>query len=171
MEGEIRNRVAESSLITFDLERYYDTAPRVVVDIKDQLFQGLALREKDFRQYVKDTDWSEYSGKNVAITCSADAIVPTWAYMLLSSVLEPHARHLVFGDLAQLENSLFQEALSKINLEEFQGEKVIIKGCGRFPVPDFAYVEITRKLKPVVSSLMYGEACSAVPIYKKPKED
>ena len=169
MEGEIRNRVAESSLITFDLEEYYNQSPRVILDIKDQLYQGMVLREKDFREYVKQTDWSEYSGKNVSIICSVDAIVPTWAYMLLSSAMEPHALHIVFGDLSQLENSLFQNALKQIDLEDFRGEKVIIKGCGRYPVPEFAYVEITRLLMPVVSSLMYGEACSAVPIYKKPK--
>ena len=169
MEGEIINRVAESTLVTFDLEEYYDQGPREVLDIKDQLFQGLLLREKDFREYVKETDWSTYEGKNVAISCSSDAIVPTWAYMLLSSVLEPYARHFVFGDLAHLENSLFQKSLARIDTEKYREEKVIIKGCGRYPVPEFAYVEISRLLKPIVASLMYGEACSAVPIYKKPK--
>lgn len=169
MQGEIRNKVAESSLITFDLEEYYDQSPRALFDIKDNLYQELVLKEKDFREFVKVNDWSKYKGQHVAIHCSVDAIVPTWAFMLLSAVIEPHAKSVVFGDLSHLENSLFQEALAKIDLKKFEEEKVIIKGCGRFPVPEFAYVEITRLLKPMVSSLMYGEACSAVPIYKKPK--
>lgn len=170
-QGEIRNRVAESALITFDLEKYYDQAQRVQVDIKDQLFNGFVLREKEFREYVKNNDWSVYSNKHVAIHCSVDAIVPTWAYMLLVSVIEPVAKSVVFGDLGHLENHLFQQALSKIDLQHFVDQKVIIKGCGHFPVPEYAFVEITRLLKPVVSSLMYGEACSAVPIYKKPKSN
>lgn len=170
MTGEIKNKVAESAIINFDLEQYYDQAPRIVIDIKDQLFNGLVLREKDFREFVKTTDWSIYSKKNVAIHCSVDAIIPTWAYMLLSSVLQPVAKNVVFGDASHLENFLFQRALEVIDLDEYKDGKVIIKGCGRFPVPEFAYVEITRLLLPVVSSLMYGEACSAVPIYKKPKK-
>lgn len=169
MEGEIVNRVAESALINFDLEEYYDQSPRVQIDIKDQLLNELVLREKDFRAFVKAHDWAAYQKKNVAVYCSADAIVPTWAYMLLSSALEPFAKNLVFGDLSHLENHLFQQALAKIDLAEYRDQKVIIKGCGRFPVPEYAFVEITRLLSPLVSSLMYGEACSAVPIYKKPK--
>lgn len=169
MEGEIVNRVAQSTLINFDLEKYYDQSPRVQIDIKDQLFNELVLREKDFRAFVKEHNWEDYQNKNVAVYCSVDAIVPTWAYMLLSSALEPYAKNLVFGDLSHLENHLFQQALSKIDLDEFRDQKVIIKGCGKFPVPEYAYVEITRLLSPIVSSLMYGEACSAVPIYKKPK--
>jgi len=170
MTGEIKNKVAESSIINFDLEEYYDQSPRVVIDIKDQLFNGLVLREKDFRDFVKSTDWSVYANKNVAIHCSIDAIIPTWAYMLLSSVLQPVAKNVVFGDVSHLENFLFQKALDTVDLDSYKDGKVIIKGCGRFPVPEFAYVEITRLLLPVVSSLMYGEACSAVPIYKKPKK-
>ncbi|UXP33913.1 DUF2480 family protein [Reichenbachiella agarivorans] len=169
MEGEIINKVAESSLINFDLEKYYDQSPRVQFDIKDNLFNELVLKEKDFREFVKTHDWAQYAGKHVAIFCSVDAIVPTWAYMLLSSVLEPVAKTVVFGDLSHLENYLFQSALNRVNLEDFRDGKVIIKGCGRFPVPEFAYVEITKLLRPVVASLMYGEACSAVPIYKRPK--
>ncbi len=169
MQGEIRNKVAESSLITFDLEKYYDKSPRVQFDIRDNLFQQLVLKEKDFREFVSQNDWSAFQGKNVAVYCSVDAIVPTWAYMLLASALGPFAKNIVFGDMSHLENFLFQQALTKIDLDEFRDQKVIIKGCGRFPVPEFAYVEITRLLKPVVASLMYGEACSAVPIYKKPK--
>ncbi|MFY0627962.1 MAG: DUF2480 family protein [Reichenbachiella sp.] len=170
MQGEIRNKVAESALITFDLEQYYDQSPRVILDIKENLFQEMILREKDFREFVRNNDWSKYDGKNVAIQCSVDAIIPTWAYMLLSSVLESHAKNIAYGELSHLENLLFQQALQKVDLGDYQDQKVIIKGCGNYPVPEYAYVEITRLLKPVVSSLMYGEACSAVPIYKKPKQ-
>jgi hypothetical protein len=170
MEGEIRNKVAESTLITFDLEEYYEMGERVVFDIKDHLYQGLALREKEFRIFVKENDWSQYKDKNVAIICSADAIVPTWAYMLLVTSLSPFIKHTVYGDLDYLENYMFQKALSKIDLEVYKGEKIIIKGCGRYPVPEFAYVEITNLLNPIVSSLMYGEACSAVPVYKMSKK-
>lgn len=169
MEGEIVNRVAQSSLIDFDLERYYDHSARVQIDIKDQLYNGLVLKEKDFRDFVKANDWSAYKGKSVAVYCSEDAIIPTWAYMLITSALAPYVKNLVFGDLTHLENHLFQQALSKIDINEFKDQKVIIKGCGNYPVPAYAYVEISRLLLPVVSSLMYGEACSAVPIYKKPK--
>jgi hypothetical protein len=170
-QGEIENRVANSGLINFDLEQYYDKAERVVYDIKDNLFNGFVLKEKDFRAFVKEKDWSEFEGKNVAITCSADAIVPTWAYMLLVTAMEPFARRVMFGTLAQLEQYLFQQALAAIDLSEFEGQRVIVKGCGRYPVPAFAYVEITRLLKPVAKSIMYGEACSAVPVYKAPKKD
>lgn len=169
MSEEIINRVAKSSLITFDLEEYYDQSPRVQIDIKDNLYQGFVLKEKEFRTFVKDNDWAQYAGKNVAIHCSTDAIVPTWAYMLLTTALASHAKNVVFGDLTHLENSLFQKSLQKIDLEKLKGSKVIIKGCGRLPVPPYAYVEITRILKPIVSSLMYGEACSAVPLYKQSK--
>lgn len=170
MKGEIVNKIAESTIINFDLEEYYDQSPRAIIDIKDQLFNGLVLREKDFREFVKSTDWSVYKNKNVSIHCSVDAIIPTWAYMLLSSVLQPVAKNVVFGDASHLENALFQKALEAVDLDTYRDGKVIIKGCGTFPVPNFAYVEITRLLLPVVASLMYGEACSAVPIYKKPRK-
>ncbi|MFY0653636.1 MAG: DUF2480 family protein [Cyclobacteriaceae bacterium] len=169
MEGEIINRVANSALVNFDLEDYYDKDERVIYDIKDNLFNGFVLKEKDFREFVKNNDWSIYQDKNVGIVCSADAIVPTWAFMLLVSAIEPFSKNVIFGSPENLEQFLFQKALSKINLEEFKDERVIIKGCGRYPVPEFAYVEITRLLKPVVKSLMYGEACSAVPVYKAKK--
>jgi hypothetical protein len=166
MEGDIVNRVANSSLITFNLEDYYDKNERVTYDIKDNLFNGFVLREKDFRAFVKENNWSKYQDKNMAIICSSDAIVPTWAYMLLVSAIEPFAKNVIFGSLDKLEQFLFQKALAQIELTEFEGERVIIKGCGKYPVPEFAYVEITRLLKPVAKSIMYGEACSAVPVYK-----
>ena len=169
MEGEILNRVANSSLTNFDLEDYYDKGERVVYDIKQNLFNGFVLKEKDFREFVKENDWSVYQDKNVAIICSTDAIVPTWAYMLLVSALDSFAKNVIYGSLEKLEQYLFQDALSKIDLNQFEDARVIIKGCGRYPVPEFAYVEITRLLKPVVKSIMYGEACSAVPVFKAPK--
>lgn len=170
MQGEIINRVANSSLKEINLEDYYDRHERVIYDIKENLFQGFVLKEKEFRTFVKENDWSTYQDKNVAIICSTDAIVPTWAYMLLVSSIEPYANAVVFGSLENLEQYLFQRALTKLDLSELQDAKVMIKGCGNYPVPEFAYVEVTRLLKTVVSSLMYGEACSAVPVYKKPKK-
>ncbi|WP_205503422.1 DUF2480 family protein [Rufibacter psychrotolerans] len=167
---EFVNRVANSGLVTLNLEEYLHPGERMVYDIKDNLFHGLMLREKDFRAFVKEHDWSQYAGKNVAIICSTDAIVPTWAYMLLATKLQPFVNRYVFGDLDALEQALLQDAISKINPEEYHDAKVVIKGCGQIPVPTFAYVEIMQKLLPVVSSIMYGEPCSTVPIYKKPKE-
>ncbi|MEM9829682.1 MAG: DUF2480 family protein [Bacteroidota bacterium] len=169
-DTEIINRVARSPLVSFDLEDYYPQGERLVYDIKDNLFQEMILREKDFRAFVKQHDWSQYQDKYIALTCSVDAIVPTWAYMLLTTRLEPYARRVIFGSLEMLESTLFQEVLSRIDLTEFQDKKVVIKGCGNLPVPDFAYVEITRLLRPHVSSIMYGEPCSTVPLYKKPKK-
>jgi len=165
--GEIENRVTKSALVTFDLEDYYHSGERDLFDLKDLLFQGLILKEKDFREFVKNHDWSRFEGKNVAVTCTADAIVPTWAYMLVASKLEPYAQKVVYGNLDALEQALFQEALSMIDLSDFKDAKVIVKGCSKYPVPEYAYVEITRLLRPVVSSLMYGEPCSTVPLYKK----
>lgn len=166
---EIVNRVANSALISFDLEDIYPQGERVIYDLKENLYEGLILREKDFRAFVKEHDWSQYQGKNVAITCSADAIVPTWAYMLLTIHLEPFAQHIIFGSLEELENALFQKALAQINVEDFRDRKVVVKGCGDLPVPTFAYTEITRLLRPVARSIMYGEPCSTVPLYKQPK--
>ncbi|WGQ07563.1 DUF2480 family protein [Pedobacter gandavensis] len=161
------NKVAASGLITFNLEEYYHTGERVVYDIKDNLFHGLMLREKDFREFIKTHDWASYTGKNIAIICSADAIVPTWAYMLLANKLKPYANEVVFGSLETLESVLFTKALAKIDLNAFAGERVVVKGCADIDVPISAYVEITSLLTPVVKSIMYGEPCSTVPIYKR----
>ena len=161
--------MAKSALITFDLEEYYDKGDRVVYDIAENLFQGLILREKDFREFVKEKDWAEYTGKNVAIICSVDAIVPTWAYMLLTTKMEPYANLIVYGGLDVLEYALYQRALAKVDVEAFLDKPVVIKGCGDLPVPDSAYVEITRLIRPVAKSIMYGEPCSTVPLYKKPR--
>lgn len=167
IQENIVNKVASSGLITLDLEAYYDQAERVVYDIKDNLFHGLILREKDFRDFIKTHDWSQYTGKNVAITCSADAIVPTWAYMLLSNRLSPYVNELVFGSLETLEAILLSKALAKIDFNTFANERVVVKGCADIDIPVFAYVEITRQLSKVAKSIMYGEPCSTVPIYKR----
>lgn len=169
-EGEIINRVANSPLVTFNLEDHYPQGERVVYDIKDNLFQEMILKEKDFRTFVKEHDWSQYEGKYVALTCSVDAIVPTWAYMLLVTKLEPYAKMVVFGNLETLEAVLFKEALSQVELEEFRDAKVVVKGCGDLPVPVYAYTEITRLLRPYSATIMFGEPCSTVPLYKKPKQ-
>lgn len=166
-EDIIINKVANSGLITLDLEQYYHSGERVVYDIAGNLFHGLILKEKDFREFLKQHDWRQYQDKNVAIICSADAIVPTWAYMLLAAQLESYAHLFVFGNLEMLESVIFQQALSKINIDEYKDNRVVIKGCSNVPVPVYAYVEIVRLLKPHVRSIMYGEPCSTVPVYKK----
>ncbi|MFD2783905.1 DUF2480 family protein [Hymenobacter rubripertinctus] len=163
------NRVAQSALVTLNLEEFIHPGERVEYDIKDNLFHGLMLREKDFRAFVKDHDWSQYDGKNVAIICSADAIVPTWAYMVLAGKLQGHAHRYVFGSLDALEQDLFHEAIAALNPEDYHDAKLVVKGCGEKPVPTYAYVAIMQKLLPVASSIMYGEPCSTVPLYKRPK--
>jgi hypothetical protein len=161
------NKVAASGLVTLNLEEYYSKGERLVYDIKENLFHGLILREKDFREFIKTHDWSQYQHKNIAIICSADAIVPTWAYMLLANRMKPFANEVVFGGLEVLESVLFTKALAKIDVNTFVNERVVIKGCGDIAVPVSAYVELTNLLTPVVKSIMYGEPCSTVPVYKR----
>lgn len=171
MSGEeIINRVTNSGLITIDLEDLYHPGERVELDIKEQLFQGMALRENDFREYISNTDWSLYKDQNVAISCSVDAIIPTWAYMLLTSSLEPFTNKVVFGSLQNLEQALYQGEIEKIDLEELKDQRIVIKGCSNKPVPTFAYTALTEKLRPIARSIMYGEPCSTVPIFKKPRK-
>src|SRR6478609_6131955 len=164
---EIVNRVSNSQLITFDLEEFYTPGDRVLFDMKDFLFQGLILKEKEFRESIKAHDWSQYSQKNVAIVCSADAIIPTWAFMLLSIALQPYANRVVFGNLLELESQLFYDALSKVEWENYRDKKMIIKGCSKVEVPLSAYVEATNRLRSIASSIMFGEPCSTVPLFKK----
>jgi hypothetical protein len=169
MENEITNKVASSGIVTIDLEEFYIKGERILFDIKPYLFQELILREKDFREFIKTNDWSIYKDKLVALTCTADAIVPTWAYMLLTLALEPFAQKIVFGNLHELETILFAEKLALLNPLDYKDARVVIKGCGDIDIPKNAYVQLTSLLKPVVKSIMYGEPCSTVPLYKAPK--
>ncbi len=169
MSNEIVNRVAGSSIISFDLETLYPIGERVTFDIKDNLYQETILREKEFRVFIKEHNWEAYQSKNVAITCSVDAIVPTWAFMLIASKLTPFANHFTFGTQAELEKELFSMALDKLDLAQYQDAKVVVKGCSGNAIPTLAYVELVRILQPVVASLMFGEPCSTVPVYKRPK--
>lgn len=164
---EIRNKVAESALITFNLEDLYQVGPRKTFDLKDFLYEGLILREKDYRQQLKDFDWSEYQDAFVNIECTADAIVPQWACMLAATYLQPVAKRAVMGTSETLETVLYQEALSNLDLMQFKDERVIVKGCSKHPVPTSAFVEFVSKLTPIAKSVMYGEACSTVPLFKR----
>ena len=161
------NKVAESGLISLDLETWYPKGDVAVFDMKDHLFMGLILKEKDFREALKNLDWSVYAGKNVALTCTADAIIPVWAWMLVATYLQPVAKEIVMGDEKELHKQLFLKNLSSINISEYTDKRVVIKGCGETPIGDFVYMEITKLLRPVVKSIMYGEPCSTVPVYKK----
>lgn len=167
VEDLIINKVAQSGLVTLNLEDYYHTGERVVYDLKDNLFMGLILKEKDFRDFLKENDWSIYQGKNVAITCTEDAIVPTWAYMLLAIYLEPYANMVVFGSVEDLEKKLYEQSLNSLDLSMYKDARVVVKGCSDNSIPTYVYVELTRILKPLVKSLMFGEPCSTVPLYKQ----
>ncbi len=163
------NKVAESGLITIDLETYYPRDNTAVFDMKDYLFMGMILKEKDFREALKNIDWSLYRDKNIALTCSADAIIPVWAWMLAATYLQPVAKEIVMGDEKELHKNIFLKNISAINVSEFADKKVVIKGCGETPIGDYVYMEITKLLRPVAKSIMYGEPCSTVPVYKKPQ--
>lgn len=167
MKDEIINRVANSKLITIDLEDYYPKGKRVFFDIKDWLFEGFVLREKDFRIKVSEYDWSQYQDSYLALTCSSDAIIPGWAYMLLSIQLEPFAKKIVIGTLDNLETSIYQDIINNLDISDFKDKPIIIKGCSNKPVPQNAYIMLSNKLKPLAKSIMYGEACSSVPLFKK----
>ena len=167
MEEEIVNKVASSGLIHIDLEDFYPAGRRMTIDLTDVLFQGLILREKDLREWLKTHHWEQYRDAYVAVFCSTDAIIPVWAYMLLAASLEGIAKKSVLGSLNDLETSLYQEVIQNMDILPFIDQRVIIKGCGNLPVPESAYVMLTEKLKPVVKSIMYGEACSTVPVFKQ----
>ncbi|MGK0255333.1 MAG: hypothetical protein ACI9OE_002862 [Mariniflexile sp.] len=166
MSDEIINRVANSKLITLNLEDYYPIGKRVLFDIKDWLFEGFVLREKDFRNQVAEYDWSQYQDNYVALTCSSDAIIPGWAYMFLSIQLEPFAKHIIIGDLESLETAIYQDIIKNLDVSAYTDAPIIIKGCSKKPVPQNAYIMLANKLKPIAKSIMYGEACSSVPLYK-----
>lgn len=167
MEEEIVNKVAQSSLVTLNLERFYPEGETAVFDLKDYLFMELILKEKDYRESLKNLDWSIYKNKNVCVTCTADAIIPVWAYMLAVSYLEPIARDVILGKEEFLHEVLFLKNIWKMNAKEFEGKRVVVKGCGEKKIPDAIYAEITKILRPVAKSIMYGEPCSTVPVYKQ----
>ncbi len=167
MDEVMTNKVSESGILTVDLEEYYPKDETIVFDLKDYLFMGLILKEKDFREALKNLDLTPYINKNVALTCTADAIIPMWAYMLVSSYLQPVAKNVVFGNADFLHQTLFLKNIATINPENYTDKRVVIKGCGDLHVSENAYVAITQLLRPVAKSIMYGEPCSTVPIYKK----
>lgn len=167
MADEILNRVAQSKLITFNLEDYYPEGERILVDIKDWLHEGLVLREKEFRGYVEGHSWEDYQDAYVAVHCSTDAIIPAWAYMLITTRLQPYVRKVVAGSLEDLETALFQIILESLDSSFYIGESVIIKGCSKKPVPLNAYILAAAKLGAVAKNIMYGEACSFVPLSRK----
>lgn len=166
MSDVIINKVAGSGIITIDLETFFPKAEIVVFDIKDYLFRGLILKEKEFREALKHTDWEQYNGKYIALTNTADAIIPMWAYMLVVSYLQPQAKDIVFGSEKDLVQTLMLNNISNINEDDYADKRIVIKGCGDVVLPEAAYAAITKKLRPVVKSLMYGEPCSTVPVYK-----
>ena len=167
MAEEIINRVSNSVLVTIDLEDYYPKGERILFDIKDWLLEGLVLREKDFRNQVAEYNWAQYQDAYLALTCSTDAIIPGWAYMLISIQLESVTKKTIIGNLEALEASIYQDVLNNLDISEFTDKPIIIKGCSKKPVPQNAYIMLASKLKPIAKSIMYGEACSSVPLFKK----
>lgn len=167
MADEIINRVANSKLKVIDLEDYYPNGKRVLFDIKDWLLEGYVLREKDFRIYVAEHDWSQYQDCYVALHCSTDAIVPDWAYMLISLELQEYSKLTVIGSLSELESILYTTIISELDLSIFKDFPIIIKGCSHKPVPANALVLLSQRLKPIAKSIMFGEACSSVPLFKR----
>lgn len=167
IQEKIINKVAKSGLITIDLASYVTTKNIVSYDIAQNLFHGLILKEKDFRAFVKEHDWSQYENKNVAITCSTDAIVPTWAYMILANQMSPYAKSIHFGTEDEVKDRLLLEAIDKIDYSKYEDQRVVVKGCGDIHIPEAAFVLFTSKLSSVAKSIMYGEPCSTVPVFKR----
>ncbi|WP_228852783.1 DUF2480 family protein [Aegicerativicinus sediminis] len=167
MADTIVNRVALSKLMVLDLEDYYVDGPRHIFDLKDWLYEGLVLREKDFREGLNNHDWEQYRDSFVAITCSTDAIIPIWAYALVSTYLNPIAKLVIEGDEESLETAIYNPLISNMDMEPYRDKPVIVKGCSHKPVPKNAYLQIVNKLQSVAKSIMYGEACSSVPLYKR----
>ena len=166
---EIVNKVANSVLEVFDLEDYYPSGIRTQLDISQWLLDGFLIKEKDFREVLKNHDWSQYQNHFVAIHCSTDAIIPAWASILVTVYLSPFAKKVVVGNFIDLETSLYHEILSTLDYSKYQDKPIILKGCSKKPVPESAYIMAIQKLQPFAKSIMYGEACSAVPLYKKNK--
>jgi hypothetical protein len=168
MSDAIVNKVAQSGLITLNLEDFLPQGEFTVFDLKDYLFMGLILKEKDFREALKGLDWSQYKDKNVAITCTADAIIPLWAYMLVTTYLQPVAGDVYVGTTEEMQKHLFLENIAAIDPSAYTDQRIVVKGCGDVPVGAFAYAGLTKHLLPHVKSIMYGEPCSTVPVYKAP---
>ena len=166
---EIINKVANSSLEVFDLEDYYPSGIRTQIDISQWLYEGFLLKEKDFREALKNHDWSQYQNHLVAIHCSTDAILPAWASILVTTYVSVFAKKVVLGTINDLETALYQEILSKIDYTQYQDKPIILKGCSKKPVPESAYIIAIQELQKFAKSVMYGEACSAVPLFKKAK--
>lgn len=164
------NRVASSGLITINLEDFFPEEELAIFDLKDYLFMEMILKEKDFRASLKEHDWTQYQGKNMAVYCSADAIIPVWAYMLVAANAAPYAAMIFQGDADTFYKVAFQKALDGIDGSDYDEKRVVIKGCSNKPVPPSAYMELTRKLQPYVQSMMYGEPCSTVPVFKRPRK-
>ncbi len=167
MSEEIVNRVANSKLTTFNLEDFYQKGERVAFDISSWLLEGIVLRESEFREKANKHDWSQYQDKFVALFCSTEAIVPGWAFLLLSLHLAPYTKKVTVGSLEELESILFAELLKDLDVSDYQDRLIIIKGCAHKPIPQNAYVLLAQKLQPIAKSIMYGEACSSVPLFKK----
>lgn len=163
----IVNRVEASGLVTIDLEDFYPKETINVFDLKDYLFRGLIIKEKEFREALKNTNWNEYENANVAVTCSTDAIIPVWAYMLVTTYLQPVAKTIVLGKKEKLIETILLNNIGSINTEEYIDKRAVIKGCGDVQIPESAYLKITNILLPYVKSIMYGEPCSTVPVFKR----
>jgi hypothetical protein len=163
----IMNRVEASGLVTIDLEGFYPKEPFKIFDLKDYLFRGLIIREKEYREALKNTNWSEYENKNVAVLCSVDAIIPVWAYMLVATYLQPIAKNIVLGNEEKLMETTLLNNITNIDPQDYAGKRVVIKGCGDVKIPESAYLKITALLLPYAKSIMYGEPCSTVPVYKR----
>lgn len=164
--SEIVNKVANSGIVSIDLEEFYQEGERILFDLKPFLFQELILKEKEFRESIKQYDWEKFKGKYIGIICSADAIVPTWAFMLVALALQPYAKKVFFGNLSDIELLLFAEKLNAIDPQHYQNARVVIKGCADKPVPLNAFIQLSNLLQPYAKSIMYGEPCSTVPLYK-----
>jgi hypothetical protein len=165
--NEIVNRVSQSGLVTIDLEDFFPKEEHAVFDLKDFLFMGLILKEKDFREALKNHNWEQYQNKHVSITCSADAIIPAWAYMLITTYLQPIAAGIFVGTGEEMQKQLLLDRIRNLNQADYNDQRIVIKGCGDLNIEPFAYAAITNKLLPVAKSIMYGEPCSTVPVYKK----
>lgn len=167
MNNEITNKVTESGIVTIDLVEFYPKEKIKIFDLKEFLFMELILKEKDYRVALQNLNWEVYKNTNVFITCTTDAIIPVWAFMLASVYLQPIANNIVFGDEKKLIETILVKNINRIDINNYTDKRVVIKGCGEIDIPESVYVEITNLLRPVAKSIMYGEPCSTVPIYKK----